>query len=330
MGKQSGIAWTHHTFNPWWGCTKVEGRPACQHCYAERQANRFGLWWGEGVERKTFGAKHWNEPYTWSRAAAKAGVRERVFCGSMCDLLDPEVPATWRDPLWLMVESTPSLDWLLLTKRLELAPDLFPARWVRDGLPTNVWLGTTVETQAVANVEVPRLLEWRDRASVLWVSMEPLLGPVDLTALPWGEVSQLDALLGESLSLESGCLVSQDAPALDWVIVGGESGPLARPSASEWYRDLRDQCQQAGVPFFFKQHGEWVDVSHPAFYSTRGNICYLDPVTGRRYAYDTPSEVTGANERVTMKRVGLEAAGHLFDGVERRDVPVSPFHSEGR
>lgn len=223
MSAGSKIEWTDHTFNPWWGCEKVS--PACKHCYAELFAKRVGQKvWGAGVERRLFGDKHWAEPIAWNVAAAKAPQRARVFCASMADVFEglPSLNAQ-RARLWKLIESTASLDWLLLTKRPENIASMAP--W-RDGWPANVWLGATVENQQYADQRIPALLE--NAAKVRFLSIEPLLGPIDLRRY---------------------------LADLDWVIVGGESGGSARPSNIAWVRDLRDQCVDAGVAFFFKQWG---------------------------------------------------------------------------
>ena len=120
MGVETKIAWTDHTFNPWWGCVKVS--PGCANCYAETFAKRTGhAVWGAETDRRFFGDKHWAEPVKWNLAAAKAGVRRRVFCGSMCDVFEGPRPLLddWRDQLWTLIRYTPNLDWLLLTKRPE-------------------------------------------------------------------------------------------------------------------------------------------------------------------------------------------------------------------
>lgn len=224
MGAFSNIEWTHHTFNPWWGCDHVS--PACDHCYAETWAKRMGheVWGGE-APRRTFGDKHWNEPLKWDRAAAKLGERQRVFCASMADVFENRRELNVeRERLWSLIEVTTNLDWLLLTKRPNMVSKLNP--WGRDW-PENVWLGTTVENQKWADVRLPKLRE--QPAAVLFVSAEPLL---------------------QSLSLHP------YLDALGWVIVGGETGKAARPMKPIWAREVRDQCVSAGVPFHFKQWGD--------------------------------------------------------------------------
>lgn len=220
--QNSKIEWTHHTWNPWIGCTKVS--PGCAHCYAATLMDtRYGrVKWGFGNPRVRTSSAYWRQPYSWNRRAALSGVRERVFCASLADVFDPEVPPTWREDMWNTIQTTPSLDWLLLTKRT----DKMESEVARLGLPNNVWLGVSVEDQKRAEIRIPAMR--RLPATVRFLSVEPLLDQVDLS--PW-----LDAI--------------------DWVIVGGESGPGARMMNPAWLRLLRDQCITGGIPFFFKQWG---------------------------------------------------------------------------
>ena len=221
MAENSGIEWTHHTFNPWIGCTKVSA--ACDFCYAEAWDKRFGgERWGPHAPRKR--TKTWGNPIKWNRQAKAEGRRFRVFCASLADVFDnhKSVKDEWRNDLFSLIEETPHLDWLLLTKRPQNIGKF--EGWNGDW-PDNVWLGTTVENQDEFDRRVPHLTQHRG-ASVLFLSMEPLLGPVDTSAQ-----------IGN----------------LDWIITGGESGPNYRPANPDWFRNLRDQCASAGVPFLFKQ-----------------------------------------------------------------------------
>lgn len=230
MGKNSKIEWTHHTFNPWWGCIKVS--PACKHCYAESWAKRVGMdLWSAGSARRFFSEAHWRQPLKWNRDAELVRRRRRVFCASMGDIFENRRELDlWRSMLWPIIEQTPWLDWLLLTKRPQHIAALVP--WT-DTWPHNIWLGTTAENQRWANKRIPILL--KHKAAIHFISCEPLLGSIDLS--PW---------LGSS----------QDG-SLNWVIAGGESGSKARPMNPEWAIDLRDQCVAADVPFHFKQWGHW-------------------------------------------------------------------------
>lgn len=248
MGENSKIEWTDHTFNPWWGCTKVS--EACKHCYAEAWSKRVGQKvWGPKADRRLFGEKHWLEPHKWNADALSARRRRRVFCASMADVfedrreLDP-----WRRKLWELIEATPQLDWLLLTKRPELVAAL--ARW-GNHWPGNVWLGTTVENQEAAKTRLPHLAEIP--AAVRFISAEPLLGAVKIE--PW---------LGT---------------VVDWVITGGESGPKARPSSPSWFRDLLGQCMAAEVPFHFKQWGDWMPGRKPVSAAATATMREVDDGT---------------------------------------------------
>lgn len=245
MGESTGIAWTDHTFNPWWGCTKVSA--GCTNCYADTFAKRTGHnIWGPGKARRTFGLKHWAEPLKWNAAAEKAGKRAKVFCASMADVFDAEAPAGELDRLWALIRLTPWLDWQLLTKRPERIAASLPADW-NEGYP-NVWLGTSVENQAAANLRVPVLA--RVPAKVRFLSCEPLLGPVELSGTEAGAV--LAACEG---CVDGSCEACAYLGRIHWVIVGGESGPKHRAFDPEWARGLRDECDAHGTAFFFKQHG---------------------------------------------------------------------------
>lgn len=257
MGKDSAIAWTDHTFNPWWGCSRVS--PGCENCYAETFSARVGHGvrlpqiWGVDAQRKPMSDAYWREPLKWNREAEKAGVRRRVFCASMADVFEilPErnaqgraVQRAARSRLWPLIEKTPWLDWLLLTKRPENVPLLAPY----DTLVRRVWLGVTAEDQRRADERIPLLLQIP--ALVRFVSAEPLLGPVELGLL--GTIPRV--------------ISPRQAPVSDllhWVIVGGESGPGARPFELAWARDIVGQCKAAGVACFVKQLGSrpYVNVS---------------------------------------------------------------------
>lgn len=217
MAENSKIEWCDHTFNPWIGCTKVSA--ACDNCYAEAMMDkRLGrAQWGKGQPRQRTSPANWSQPIKWNNAAN--GSRPRVFCASLADVFDVEVDPIWRENLFALIDLTPNLDWLLLTKRPKVAAEYFAYQ----PTPPNVWMGTTVENHEMAAVRIPWLM--RIDAPVRFLSMEPLLGPVDLKV----------GLLPE------------------WIIVGGESGHNARPMNPEWARNLRDFCRYWGVPFFMKQ-----------------------------------------------------------------------------
>jgi len=215
-----------HTYNPWWGCMKVSEE--CKRCYAEGIASHYGFksTWGPAstTTRRFFSDAHWQEPLTWNRRAEREGHRHSVFCASMADVYeDNSILVPHRERLWKLIEATPWLNWLLLTKRPENILAMSP--WTGN-YPDNVWIGTSIGLQRRAEERLPRLLEVP--AVVRFVSCEPLLGPLDLA--PW---------LAE----------------LHWVICGGESGHEARPMNPDWARSLRNQCLEARVPFYFKQWG---------------------------------------------------------------------------
>lgn len=268
MGAGSKIEWTHHTFNPWWGCVKVS--PACKNCYAEAFAKRTGnKVWGTTAPRRFFGANHWREPVRWDADAKRDGERRRVFCASMADvfeLLDGEMGQKLdaeRERLWNLIDTTPNLDWLLLTKRPENIMTMVPERW-RSKLPDNIWLGTTAENQEEASWRIPELL--RCPAVVRFVSAEPLLSPIDLAKWlghdegwhRWIGRCGCDARRDPWTRCEA-CEAAGWVPApcrgISWVIVGGESGGGSRPFDVAWARSVIEQCKAAGTACFVKQLG---------------------------------------------------------------------------
>jgi protein gp37 len=257
MGKGTSIEWTDHTFNPWWGCARVS--PGCEHCYAEAFSKRIGLKvWGANSDRRFFGDEHWDEPGKWNRQAEKAGRRRRVFCASMADVFEDRRDLdVHRDRLWRLIEATPWLDWLLLTKRPE-NHELVPLAWQTGSRrPTNVWLGTTAENQEYADRRIPELLSapW---PAVRFVSYEPALGAAEFrkwltTHKP---IERFEAFTSEAKAAYLVPPTELVVRGIDWVIVGGESGPGARPFDVAWARSTIEQCRQAGVACFVKQLGK--------------------------------------------------------------------------
>ncbi len=289
MAENSKIEWTTNTFNPWEGCTKVSA--GCQNCYAEAQAKRFGrVQWGPNGTRRVASENYWRQPINWNKKAEGAAERPRVFCASLADVFEdwqgpmmdnsgfalnagPVGDGTWDKSRWWianhtssplitmddcrrrlfnLIDATPNLDWLVLTKRPEniarMMPAYFPGGYIaeagrmnQEGPRPNVWLGTSVEDQAAADTRIPHLLNIP--AVVRFLSMEPLLGPVDLTRVrnPGGETT-----FGPMNSFSFG---------IDWAILGGESGQRMRPCDIEWIRSIRDQCKAANVACFIKQLG---------------------------------------------------------------------------
>ena len=222
MGKETGISWTDHTFNPWWGCTKVS--PGCDHCYAETFDKRVGgAHWGKGVPRRVFGDKHWDEPLAWNAAAAKANKPALVFCASMADVMDDEAPKGQRERLWALIDQTPWLTWQLLTKRPQRYAKYLPLF----ACPKNIWLGTSAEDQRNYMLRWPHLYRAAcARELVSFISYEPALGPLTM----------IDHL---------------HKP--DWVICGGESGAGRRPMQQKWAEDLAYECEITRTKFWMKQ-----------------------------------------------------------------------------
>lgn len=292
MAENSKIEWTTHTFNPWRGCTKIS--PGCANCYAETLSHRnpsvLGVWGDKGT-RVVASEAMWREPLKWNRKAEEAGERHRVFCASLADVFEdrPELMAP-RYRLFDLIQRTPRLDWLLLTKRPENVKPLWP--WSLWNVP-NIWLGVSVEDQARADERIRLLIQLP--IVVRFLSVEPLLGPVDLEEVPVGMCGPLRP----GAATDAGSRI-------DWVIVGGESGPGARPMHPEWPRSIRDQCQAAGVPFFFKQWGEWGP-------KPNGDWNTKD----RHWFHDGPGEDDGTE----VFRVGKRVTGRLLDGREWNEFP---------
>ena len=394
MGENTKIEWAHHTFNPWIGCTKVA--PACDHCYAEADfaTRRKVVQWGAGQPRKLTADSTWALPRRWNKEAERLGVRYRVFCASLADVFDNEVPTQWRISLVKLILDTPHLDWLLLTKRIGNAAGMLETAfravhagregWA-DNVAPNVWIGASITSQAEADRDIPKLLAVP--AAKRFLSMEPLLGPVDLGAWIGDESCHVcrTRFYGDEMNLRPGGVKTvdfEDQPededdirkvcpncqtintcgevdvvdeeemggGLHWVIVGGESGPNARPMHPDWACSLRDQCQAAGVPFLFKQWGEWKPINqmeeaeHGQLYvpkvkakphEDQGN---LDDIYGRNCTVPfTVVHLDGSTHDITEPmaflqgtgamqtfKVGKKAAGRLLDGVEHNGTPDLP------
>lgn len=358
MGTNTKIEWCDHTFNPWRGCSHVSA--GCDHCYAERQSKRnprvLGHW-GEEAPRAMAAEAHWKLPLRWHRDAEKAEVSRRVFCASLGDVFEDRAELIApRRRLFSIIDQTPWLDWLLLTKRphnirrlwipidedtadarvlmarairaaeatarsqctgsLAAEHGAFRRRMADDQYRGNVWLLTSVENENTVD-RTSHLLQCGDLSPILGLSCEPLLGPVRL-----GLATPCDRNCSEYQNAEcpgtSGLCIMQRH--VDWVIVGGESGPNARPMHPDWARSIRDQCQAAGVPFFFKGWGEWSpfydrDMDDPDWRSvpleservTRINLHGGHGFHGERVVY--------------FRRVGKKTAGRLLDGREWSELP---------
>jgi protein gp37 len=300
MGKDSKIEWTHHTFNPWIGCVKVT--PGCANCYAEAQNKRWGRdLWGASKPRMITSDAYWKQPITWNAEAEAAGERRRVFCASMSDVFEDYGSTTTigdrmeetRVDLWRLIEKTPALDWLLLTKRPQNIMHMIPYEW-RDQLPANVWVGTTCEDQKRADERIPYLL--KVPAAVRFLSCEPLLGPVDLEQ----------------------AYQPRGRERIDWVIVGGESGHGARPMHPQWARSLRDQCEAFGVSFFFKQWGEWFPRDE---WEHNPELVLPDDDAAYTNGHNTLVFID-AGEYYPMHKVGKGKAGRLLSGQTWNQIPT--------
>jgi protein gp37 len=275
MSENSKIERTDHTFNPWEGCQKVG--PGFDHCYAETRNARFGggtvINWGPGAPRRRTSAANWRKPIQWNAQHdaffAAHGRRQRVFCASLADVFDNAVDPSWRVDLFRLIRSTPNLDWLLLIKCIGNARQMIDDARDADALGPvwpwdNVCLGATIVNQEEADRDIPKLLEVPAR--VRFLSMEPVLGPVDLESVAWPSIpgQRADVLRGgywnkagvlacgqpAGLGEQRGGFTNHsDMPGrIDRVIAGGESGGDARPMHPDWVRDLRDQCDGAGRP----------------------------------------------------------------------------------
>lgn len=354
--RNGGIVWCEQTWNPLRGCTRVSA--GCMNCYAESMAARFcgtGQPYEGTINPET---KRWNgniklvpehlqDPLRWKRP-------RMVFVNSMSDLFHESVPDEFIDQVFAVMALASQHTFQVLTKRPErmhkyfefhftrskcgrLASDMTGIRDDAAGIGDvrvsnmqfplpNVWLGVTVENQQAADERIPLLLQ--TPAAVRWVSMEPLLGPVDLKHGEWippqGGGSKVNLFRPWETPL----------PSLDWVIVGGESGTNARPMHPNWVRSLRDQCAAAGVPFLFKQWGEWIPRSS----------CYHQMESGRSLADIDPSceiwkcirlnengkdgrdlENEDGGDSAYMQRVGKKMAGRLIDGKLHDEYPkVNP------
>jgi protein gp37 len=314
MAQDSKIEWTDHTFNPWIGCTPVSC--ACDHCYAADLSNRYG--WAKfeaGAPRHRTSAETWKQPLRWNRRAQANGVRERVFCASLADVFDTEVPDAWRADLFELLVRTPRLDWLLLTKRPQVAAKYFAGAAPRP----NIWLGTTVENQAMADLRIPALLSIN--VKIRFLSCEPLLGPIDLGAV---RQTVVPGFFGDALGWHHRGKCHEDEgvayPSIAWVIAGGESGRNARPSQPDWFRALRDQCAGAAVPFFFKQWGEYA----PTVLDQKPGEAEpwrIYPDGRRMWGFDELLKDSKDWPRELMNRVGKKAAGAMLDGREHREFP---------
>lgn len=321
MGKHTGVEWCDHTFNIIFGCSKVSG--GCKFCYADGIATRFGFdVWGPPATtaRKTMSAAYWQQPLRWNRAAVKAGKIASVFCCSMGDVFE-EHPTVRQEQqkLWALIDSTPNLFWLLLTKRPQNIRAHIPQSWL-ERPRRNVGFGTSCESQETAQQRIPHLVDVP--AYLRFLSCEPLLGPLDLAA--WlAPVANGDC--GGCVDRHSegthwlGSIQHPAGAPIHWVIGGGESGPKARPCHPDWARSLRDQCVHYSTPFFWKQWGEWVAPDH-----LDGDLAN-DLLLASRKGWDDYRQKhfsTSAWAGQTVVRLGKKTAGCLLDGSTWNEFPL--------
>ncbi len=284
MAKTTEIAWCDSTWSPWRGCTKVS--PACENCYAERRAKR----WGEDFSEIIRSKSTFNDPLKWKEP-------KRIFVCSLSDFFHPDVPGHMLLDALLVMQSAPQHTYMILTKR----PGLIASRFrdagmsIPTGMPPNVWLGTTVESHSQEQRIVDLL---KIPAAVHFVSVEPMLGSLDLR-------SHLTDRGGVP-----GTMGAWAKKKLDWVIAGGESGPHARPINPEWVRSLRDQCAEANVPYFFKQWGEWC---HPDQCDAGDD--FMDFV-------NSVGKPDGTVVDMSPVRYGIKNTGRLLDGKEYLEFPL--------
>jgi protein gp37 len=339
MGTTTAIAWTDKTWSPWQGCTKVS--PACDHCYAENIADtRFHVVkWGAGQPRKH--TENWDSPRRWNKQAAREGRTIRVF-PSMCDPFDNEVPAEWRVRFLKLIAETPHLTWLLLTKRIgnaqRMMTEAFRIGWPEHEpmwerwpeLFRNVWLGATVCNQTEFDRDYHKL---RDTpAAKRFLSIEPMLGAI--TAARGVHIAADEDgpnRIGYMIGADDGKSVLHISPeaalaksGIDWVITGGESGHGARPSHPDWFRSLRDQCATAGVPFFFKQWGEYACVFDRDKDDPDWRRC---DTTERKHPRGRWLNIEGGHgfhgERVVyMDKISTKKSGRHLDGREHLEFPT--------
>lgn len=336
------IEWADKTVNVAWGCEKVS--PGCEHCYAERisavRASHPNPKIAAMYDGVVDAEGHWSNRVNMLRELPRlSGNGKRIFVGSMTDLFRAGITDDFLIRLWRWMEGYPQHTFQILTKRARRM-NTFLSEYFSDPLP-NVWLGVTVCNQAEADAKIPVLLS--TPATVRFVSVEPMLGPVDLS--PWDVCDECGHRRNEfdpyndmgspwvgDICYNHYCYHSCEGTfskhSLDWVICGGETGPGARPMHPDWVRGLRDQCQGAGVPFFFKSWGEWLPCSQcadddPYIEHLSCSAPYTEIGDDGITDTDTGEGVICRNGVSTEQifRVGKRRSGRLLDGVEHSAFP---------
>lgn len=314
MAANTSIEWCDDTVNFWTGCTQVS--PACDHCYAMELAKRFNIvaWNGKPKSRALKGME---ELRASDRRAKRQGRKRFVFLNSMSDTFDKQADEIDRGHLFATLDECEHLIGLVLTKRIGNVDGMSKGGY----WPANAWLGITVVNQQEADRDIPKLLAAKSALGIprAFLSVEPMLGPVDLNPEAGASYRRLSKWYGPNGFDETGEQPERTRrtdlfPKIDWVICGGESGAKARPMHPDWARSLRDQCAAAGVPFHFKQWGEWApDLVSPHFENPLrdGRTCkVVEPYAG-----------CDISEERLMIRLGKKAAGRILDAVEHNGRP---------
>lgn len=296
------IEWTDYTWNPVTGCHKVS--PGCKNCYAETLTNRFAKTWGvESFREVVLHEDRLSEP----EKNRKKWAGKKVFVCSMSDLFQEEVPFSFIAKVMVYAVSSSDTIFQILTKRPDRAVAWFKhhnevIQKTLERPHSNIWIGTSCENQETANERIPHLLQIP--AAVRFLSCEPLLGPIDIfkavgSLNEYGGVHKLAAIPKD---------FSWEDEGIQWVIAGGESGHNARPMHPAWMRSLRDQCESAQVPFFFKQWGEWLPMDHLA--------------EDQYWQSKKSMEVGTGYTSNTVFKVGKSKAGNLLDGKQHLEFPA--------
>lgn len=311
MSDKSAIEWCEATWNPVTGCSKVS--QGCKHCYAEREWPRLAapsakpnIYTGREFTDVRCHQEKLDIPLRWRKP-------RRIFVNSMSDLFHEDVLDSFIFQVLDVIDQAPQHVFQILTKRPQRAVDVMGGTsgvGLNSPPLRNLWLGVSCEDQATADERIPLLLQ--TPAAVRWVSAEPLLGPIDLW--PWIKINQ-PSRWPKHAYIPRG-------PFIDWIVAGGESGPQARPMHPDWVRAIRDQCQAAGVPFFFKQWGEWA----MAYGATRGHRVSINRSHGIAISLEpgrrlSPFETFGGAV-TTMLRTGKKAAGRTLDGRTWDEYPA--------
>lgn len=369
MAQNSKIEWTDHTANLWWGCTEVHA--GCDNCYARVLAHRWGFEvWGADSGRRIINS-FWKDVARFQKLAEAAGAVHRVFVGSMMDIFEKSMPVInekgdalvgvhtdvgfigpvkdnddlttghLRNKFFQQIDEGkyPNLLFLLLTKRPSNINKYIPESW-KENPPANVMFGTSPVDEKTAEKLIPQLLQVNGKR---FLSIEPMLGPINLRHIDADrggspEWCQIDCLTGRHTDMARPCA---DVPTIDWVICGGESGQGARPMHPDWTRSIRDQCNAAGVPFLFKQWGEFLPFEETAQPPFHRNCATLEEHDGHGMNFMDHNgdegkwnggkwldgfnaylmcDNTNSNHCMFLK-VGKKSAGRLLDGIEHNCYP---------